>query len=86
MTKRNNQSKKVAEVSGLRSTKSNTNYISTLLVAAEAGDLRYFCWSHFYVLRRPETSATNILLKNIFKREVREYRSRLTQHTDELLC
>ena len=33
--------KKVAEVSGLRSTKSNTNYISTLLVAAETGDLRY---------------------------------------------
>ncbi len=57
-----------------------------LLRAAEAGDLRYFCWSHFYVLRRPETSATNILLKNIFKREVREYRCRLTQHTDELLC
>ena len=48
--------------------------------------IRYFCWSHFYVLRRPETSATNILLKNIFKREVREYRCRLTQHTDELLC
>ena len=43
MTKRNNRSKKVAEVSGLRSTQSNTNYISTLLVAAEAGDLRYFC-------------------------------------------
>ena len=80
------EQKKVAEVSGLRSTKSNTNCISALLVAAEAGDLRYFCWSHFYVLRRPETSATNILLKNIFKREVREYRCRLTQHTDELLC
>ncbi len=58
----------------------------TLLCAAEAGDLRYFCWSHFYVLRRPETFATNILIKNIFKREVREYRCRLTQHTDELLC
>ena len=80
------EQKKVAEVSGLRSTKSNTNCISALLVAAEARDLRYFCWSHFYVLRRPETSATNILLKNIFKREVREYRCRLTQHTDELLC
>ena len=78
--------KKVAEVSGLRSTKSNTNCISALLVAAEARDLRYFCWSHLYVLRRPETSATNILLKNIFKREVSEYRCRLTQHTDELLC
>ena len=52
------EQKKVAEVSGLRSTKSNTNCISTLLVAAEARDLRYFCWSHFYVLRRPETSAT----------------------------
>ena len=35
------EQKKVAEVSGLRSTKSNTNCISTLLVAAEAGDLRY---------------------------------------------
>ena len=80
------EQKKVAEVSGLRSTKSNTNCISALLVAAEAGDLRYFYWSHFYVLRRPETSATDILIKNIFKREVREYRCRLTQHTDELLC
>ena len=39
-----NWAKKVAEVSGLRSTKSNTNCISALLVAAEAGDLRYFCW------------------------------------------
>ena len=37
------EQKKVAEVSGLRSTKSNTNCISALLVAAEARDLRYFC-------------------------------------------
>ena len=37
------EQKKVAEVSGLRSTKSNTNCISALLVAAEARDIRYFC-------------------------------------------
>lgn len=33
--------KQVAEVSGLRSTKLDSKHLATLLLAAEAGDLRY---------------------------------------------